>query len=227
MGSVVMATGDRSLDDLPRFKVEKVEATQAYAKRIGGGGLIEAACLAELVRPVIRRPLHVRIQDPDLLEAAREKLREEGPGPFNPIFSSIEDGPDTAYQGPTINSSYQIADSHGNPLKYCHPVSGSDKEEAATIVCTRLRCLARYFFAMELINKSSTLDNKFSFTVTPSEIYNNEMIEITYKNLSDQPLHFTLLSLTAQCQVRVIGSEVTLGPNERNVASQETTDHSG
>jgi hypothetical protein len=67
---------------------------------------------------------------------------------------------------------------------------------------------------MELTNKSSTIDNKFSFTIAPSEIYNNETINITYKNLSDQPLHFTLLSLNAECEVRVIGSEVTLRPYE-------------
>lgn len=213
LGVAVVPTGCRSADGLPRVKIERVEATQAYATRIEAEGIIEVGCMAELVRPVLRRPLHVKIQDPDLLAAMRELLLDEGPGPFNPILSSMEESPDSAYRVRTVGSNYQIADSGGNPLRHCLPVSGSDKEEAAMTVCTRLRRLARFFFALELTNKCSTLDNKFSFTVTPSGILDNESVKLTYTNHSDQNLFFTLLSLTVRCQVKIIGTEGPVEPS--------------
>lgn len=153
-------------DKLARVKVIRVEATQSIARRPQGDKSIKVGCVAKLVHPVIRQPLHVRVQDETLLALLLDVLSEE-PGPFNPTLHSTSDGPDTAFQVLSKGPNYELADSTGTSLGHSPPITADGGDEAVRTLCTRLRRLARYRFVAGLVNKRSKLKDSFAFRVSP------------------------------------------------------------
>ncbi|KAH7186863.1 caspase domain-containing protein [Fusarium oxysporum] len=187
--------------------IDQVGGLRSSAKILTARGSIQVGCLAKLLTPVLDNPLHVAVQDPDVLQRLQEIL--ETPGGFGIPIQLHPFQSRTATFQVLSNNAYQIADATGQLIPNC-PTIPAD-EAAAKKIHQVLQKLARYRMVTELHNKKSNLGDSFAFRVSRSsqpagqtgtiEVYDGECVYVELENFSDRTLYYTVFDLTPRWAV--------------------------